>query len=238
MIKVYNYIGAWDLPCISPYVTKLVNYCAMAGVEHEVVMQPLDKLAEDAPNGKLPYITDSDGTKVGDSQACIDYLKDKYGDPLDGSMSAEEKAQALAWNRLLEEHLYWSGIIQTRWRKDRGWETYIPYIVGGAEVSAEMRTGLDQFRAGIVSQFDGQGMGRRSDEQVYGLAQNDLQAISDKLGDNPYFFGAKPHAIDASVYSTLMHILYTPFDSPSKDFGLKQKNLVDYCKRMKDQYAV
>ena len=81
-------------------------------------------------------------------------------------------------------------------------------------------------------------MGRRSDEQVYELAQNDLQAISDKLGDNPYFFGAKPHAIDASVYSTLMHILYTPFDSPSKDFGLKQKNLVDYCKRMKDQYAV
>jgi len=238
MIKVFQYSPAWNLPDTSPFVTKLVNYLVMTGLEYEMIPQPIERLQEDAPHGKLPYIIDDDGTKVADSSAIILYLKDKYGDPLDGDLTREQKAQALAWNRLIEEHLFWSGLMQIRWREDKGWETYVPFIAGGGEVSAELRAGLDQFREMIKAQVDGQGMGRRSNEEVYELAKIDLQAISDFLGDKPYFLGDEPHAIDASLYSFLMHILYVPFESAGKDFGLSKKNLVDYCTRMHDRYGI
>jgi len=240
MIKVYGYIPAWNLPCISPYVTKMVNYLAMSGADYEVVGQDLATLQQDAPHGKLPYIVDEDGTKVGDSNTIIKYLKDKYGDPLDADLTPAQKADEVAWNRLLDEHLYWSGVIQPRWRLDGGWETYIPYIVGGAEVpkDSELRAGLDGFRTVIVGEFDGQGMGRRSVEEVWQLAREDLDAISDFLGDKPYFFGDEPRSIDAGVYGHLMHVLYVPFESEAKEYGLQKKNLVDYCTRMRDRYGV
>ena len=133
-----------------------------AGLEYEYKSQDLSTLDQDSPHGKLPYIVDTDGTKVGDSNQIIAYLKNKYGDPLDADLTGLDRANALAWNRLLEEHLYWSGVIEPRWRHDSGWETYIPYIVGGAEVTPEMRVGLDAFRERILAGFNGQGMGRRT----------------------------------------------------------------------------
>lgn len=159
MIAVYGYVPAWGLPDISPYVTKIIAYLTFTGQAFEHRVQDLGRIDEDAPHGKLPYIVDEDGTKVADSNVIISYLKHRYGDPLDAGLSRAEAAQALAWNRLIEEHLYWSGIIEPRWRSDSGWETYIPYIVGGAEVTPELRSALDQFRARILAGFNGQGMG-------------------------------------------------------------------------------
>ena len=88
------------------------------------------QLDEDAPCGKLPYIIDSDGdTKVCDSNMIIAYFKQKFGDTLDGDLNKTRKAVSVALDRLLGEHLYFSGVLEPRWRMDGGWETYIPYIV-------------------------------------------------------------------------------------------------------------
>ena len=70
------------------------------------------------------------------------------------------------------------------------------------------------------------------------LAKIDLQAISDFLDDKPFFLGDEPHAIDASLYAILTHILNVPFASAAKDFGLSKKNLVHYCARIHDRYGV
>ena len=91
MIKVYGYLPGWTVPCISPYVTKAMYYMKMAGIEHEFVNQDLTSLDRDTPHGKLPMIEDGD-EKVADSTAIINYLKGKYGDPLDGGASPSETA--------------------------------------------------------------------------------------------------------------------------------------------------
>ena len=237
-ITVYGYIPAWGLPDISPYVTKLCNYMKFAGIEYEWQPQNLATLDEDSPYGKLPYIKDSDGTKVGDSNTIIKYLKAKYGDPLDADLSPAELAANLAWNRLLEEHLNWSGVIQPRWREDAGWECYIPYIVNHAEVGPELRAGLDAFRGRVLAEFDGQGMGRRPSEVVYEFYREDIDALSAFLGDKPYFTGDKLRSLDASVYSSLRHCADQPHPWSQAGYVQKHQNLVDYMDRIRKEQDI
>ena len=129
VLTVFGYVPAWVLPDISPYVTKLVFFLKMTGTKYEYKSEDLAQLDKNSPEGKLPYITDDDGTKVSDSNRIIEYLGQKHGITLDGDLSPTDVAISLAFERLFAEHLYWSGVIEPRWRSDEGWETYIPYIV-------------------------------------------------------------------------------------------------------------
>ena len=158
-IRVLGYVPAWDLPDISPYVTKTVFYLTIAKVSFEWKGEDLANLDTNAPFGKLPYIIDSDkeNEKVADSNAIIEYVEKKTGKSLDEGLSVSDKAVCLAFDRLIGEHLYFSGILEPRWRSDSGWETYIPYIVQGAEVGPELRAFLDSFRERILNGFVGQG---------------------------------------------------------------------------------
>lgn len=122
MIEVYGYVPAWGLPDISPYVTKLIFYLQITKIPFEYKNQDLTKLDEDAPHGKLPYIIDTEGgTKVADTNAIIAYLKQKYGDPLDKDLTPADQAVLIAFDRLIGEHLYYSGVLEPRWRMDEGW---------------------------------------------------------------------------------------------------------------------
>ena len=237
-LTVYGYVPAWGVPDISPYVTKLVYYLQMTGHEHEWKPQSLATLDEDSPNGKLPYVVLSDGTKITDSNRIINHLEAHSDSPLNEGMTPEEKAQALAWHRLLEEHLYWSGVIQPRWRYMSDFEIYIPYIVQGAEVSPELRVALDAFRDRIVAEFDGQGMGRRTDDEVLEVLKEDVDALSVYLGDKQFFLGDKPRVLDAAVYSWVRHLADVPWDWPGRDYIRGKANLIAYADRMRDRFGI
>ena len=239
MIEVYGYVASWGLPDISPYVTKLVFYLTMAKIPFEWKGEDLTKLDENSPFGKLPYIIDTDdGTKIGDSNSCIAYLQKKFGDPFDKDLSKKDKASMLAFDRLIGEHLYYSGILEPRWRMDEGWEVYIPYIVQGAEVGPELRAFLDAFRVRILDGFKGQGMGRRDSETVLEFYKQDIDALSDFMGDNTYFMGSKPHSVDASLYAILRHLVDQPQKWPGKGYVESKKNLAGYLERMRKEYKI
>ena len=195
-------------------------------------------LDKNSPYGKLPYIVDEDGTKVGDSNKIIEYLEEKHGVSLDKDLSASDKAVCLAFERMCGEHLYWSGVIEPRWRQDSGWETYIPYIVQGAEVGKELRAYLDAFRDRIIAGFNGQGMGRRDTAYVVELFKTDVDAISDFMGNKKYFYGEKVHSIDAMIYAMLRHLADQPQKWDGTDYIQNKKNLVDYLERMRSEFEI
>jgi len=234
MITIYQYIPGWNVPCISPFVTKTIYYMRMAGIPHEVKRQDLSRLQQDAPYGKLPFIEDN-GVKIADSTAIVQYLK-KYAD-LDSDATKAEKAQMLAWNRMFDEHTYWCAVIQPRWSEEPNWQIYMPIIVGASPVPPEARPTLEEFRKLILSEFLGHGMGRLPANVVYQRARADIDAISDFLDSKPYFMGEKLRSIDANLLSVLNHIIYTPFKFDTKDYALGKKNLVDYSKRMNARFA-
>lgn len=236
MIKVFGYIPAWGQPCISPYVSKACYYLEMRKIPYEFVGMNLVQLKYETPRGKLPLI-DDDGARIDDSNNIINHLRAKYPDSIDGDLSAQDHAQAVAWDRLLGEHLYWSGVIQVRWRTAANWERYIPYIVGGAPVGPELREALEDFRYIILSELHGQGMGRRSGAEVHELFKQDIDAVSDFLGNKPFFLGEKPRWIDASAYAHLSHCMYVPFEFAGKEYALGKRNIVDYLRRVREHFG-
>lgn len=238
MIKIYRYLPAWTVPCISPYVTKACYYMSMAGLPYEPVSQDLTKLDVDSPTGKLPYIVEDDGTRVVDSTDIIRHLRRKHPGPLDEGVSAAEDAQMLAWNRLIDDHLYWTAVIQPRWRETPNWEKYLRIIAGTDDVPPPLRAFGDDFRHRILLEFMQGGWGRMSGDQLYARAREDVDALSNFLGDKTYFMGAKPRWIDAAVLSILRHTADTPFTFDTKDYVKSKQNLTGYMDRMKERFGI
>ena len=234
MLNVYRFGPGWGLPCISPFVTKVVYYLKMAGIPYEIVTQDPSRLKQDAPYGKLPYIVD-EGKKIADSTTIIDYLECKFGGRLDGDAPPIEKAQMCAWNRMIDEHTYWCAVIQPRWRERANFEIYLPILFGTDPVPAAARQFLEGIREVAVSQLVGHGMGRFPDAVVYQRARADIDALAGFLASKPFFMGDTLRSIDASVLSILKHIIDSPFAFDTKEYTRGKKNLVDYCGRF-DEY--
>ena len=240
MIKVYGYVPAWGLPDISPFVTKVVNYLTMAGIPFEWQAQDLSTLGTASPTAKLPYI-DDDGRQVNDSTRIIQYLQERFGDKLDSHLSATDKAVGLAFQRMVEEYTYWSGVIEPRWPTVARFKIYVPYIVGGPqldELPQEVQDALLAFREKIHDEHLKQGMGLRSHEDIVACLQEDLDAISDFLGDKPFFLGEEPTSFDATIYSTFRHIADVPWDWAGRDYARSKTTLVAYADRMRARFNV
>ena len=94
MIKLYQYVPAWGIPNLSPFCVKVETYLIMAGLPYEVV----DAIPLQGPKGKLPFIEDN-GKRIGDSRFIIEYLKQNYGDRVDGHLTPPERAVSNAMQR-------------------------------------------------------------------------------------------------------------------------------------------
>jgi glutathione S-transferase len=232
MILLYQFAPSLGLPNASPFCLKLETYLRMAGLPFEIPRFRLQQL-QGAPKGKMPYIVDGTRT-VADSSLIIDYLEATYGDPLDAWMGAEQRAVALAWQRLLEEHLYWA-VVYTRWVEPEGWAlTQTAFFAGLPAPLAWIIPPLA--RRGMVKELHGHGMGRHSREDVHALGCRDITALAGFLGDKPYLMGDQPCALDAVAYGFLANLLCVPLESALKHHAQKYPQLERFCQRMKSRY--
>lgn len=230
MIKLIQFFPAWNLPNASPFCMKLETYLRMANLPYQNQYTANPRVS---PTGKFPVITDS-GLTIADSTLIIHHLKKAYGDTLDQHLSEKEHAVALAFQRLIEEHLYWV-IVYSRWLDPTGWAlTRSTYFAKLPVFLKCWLPGLLQKK--VKRQIDGHGMGLHSPEKIYAFGQTDLKAIADFLDQKIFFMGDQPSSIDACVYGFLANILAVPIDSPLKDYAMTLPNLTQYCDRMRSAY--
>ncbi len=230
MIKLHQLARTWGIPNLSHFCVKIETYLRMTKQPYQVV----DSLPLKGPRGKLPFIVDKD-KKVSDSRLILNYLKSTYGDTLDAHLSAEQKAIAKSFQRLLEEHLYWIGMM-SRWNyTEANWQTNRKAIFSVLPPVARDLAAF-VYRRRINSQILGHGIGRLTAQEAFELAKEDIDALADFLADKPYFMGDKPTSLDASAYGILVNTLGCPIESPIKDHALTKKNLVDYCQRMQAEF--
>ena len=230
MITLYQFESCLGVPNPSPFCLKLETYLRMAGLPYRVVT---DANVRKAPKRKFPYIQDGDRT-LADSAFIIDYLKQTYGDPLDQPLSLRERATAVAFQRLMEDNLYWS-ILYSRWVEDDNWpQTRQAYFAGLPPVVRFIVPEL--VRRTVVRNLDGHGMGRHTRDEIYAIGQRDILAIGDFLSDKPFLMGEQPTSLDATGYGFLVNLLKAQIASPLADYALQFENLNAYCDRMTARY--
>jgi glutathione S-transferase len=224
-IELHQFPTPRGWPNLSPFCMKVETWLKLAGLDYTIVTQPFPN----GPNGKLPVVK-VDGETICDSHTIIERLSAQYGKDLDAGLDAKQRAAARAFERLINEHLYWS-LVYFRWLDDAGWAQTQRLLL--AKIPAPMRKLVRPFvQRGIRAQLQGHGLGRHGPDEIVRRAAQDVQALADWLGDAPYFMGAEPTAIDASVYAFVANLHSAPIITPLKAVVAAQPNLVAYCARM------
>lgn len=230
MIKLYQFAPVWGIPNLSPFCVKTESYLRMTNLPYE----KYNALPPQAPKGKLPFIHDK-GRKIADSRFIIEYLKENYGDKLDQHLSASQQAISMAMQRMIEDDLYWAAVY-VRWGKsDTNWRENKRAIFGTIPVGVRDLIAV-YVRRQMRQQIRGQGLGRHSEDEIYHIGQQELTALSEFLGEMPYFMGDKPTTLDASAFGMLVNILWCPIESPLKEHAKMLKNLSAFCNRVKQEY--
>ncbi len=230
MITLYQFQPAFGLPNPSSFCLKVETYLKMTGVPYQVAA---DADIRKAPKGKLPYIQDGDRT-IADSNFIIDHLKQTYGDPLDQHLTPAEHAIALAFQRLMEENLYWVAFYG-RWFEDENWPAIRETFFG--DLPPILRSIVpNQVRKDAQRNLYGHGIGRHTREEIYEIGKRDLHAISDFLADKPFLMGEQPTSVDASGYGLLANLMRSTLPLPLTDYAQQFENLGAYCDRMQSRF--
>ena len=239
-IKLFQAPSAFGLAgSASPPCMKLETWLRIAGVPFEPGEYP--STTKPAPKGKIPYIED-DGVLIGDSTLIIEHIKRTRGVDPDLGLTKEERAIGLAFRRMLKENFYWV-LMHTRYGVEENWQKWRKVLAsmfvpkGAPDAAVEQANSIaDNIRKIVHEYLHAQGLGRHTAEEIYQLGSAELMAVSDFLGDKSFFFGDKPTTADAVVYTYMAQLIELPFDSPTRELARGQKNLVDYCARMRARF--
>lgn len=231
-IVLYQYKPLYGMPNASPFCIKLETYLRMAMLEHRVVaIGGRNK----SPTGKAPFV-EIDGKLMCDSGLIIDHLERAHGHIVDGRLTLAQRAESLALQRLMEEHLYWV-LVYARWvDPDHAAEirTYIAQLIPLPwPMSVLVRTMIQR---SIRATLHHHGIGRHAAETVWQMGAADIQALAHWLGNRTYGFGDGPTVFDAALFGCIGAIISTPWDFPLKTVALKHGNLTAHCARMKAQF--
>ena len=229
MITLYTFGPFFGLPDPSPFVMKGEMLLKLSGQPYKTDTRGFTK----APKGKLPYIED-DGVVIADSTLIRLHLERKYGIDLDQGLSPKDRGAAWATEKMLEDHLYWH-LIYWRWVNDtnfnRGPVNFFkraPAIIRPFVVKA--------VRKRVRRNLHGHGLGRHSEAENNVMAARAVDAVSQMMGDNQYFMGAKPCGADATVFAFLAGTMCSLFDSPLRTKLEATPNLSAYARRMMGEF--
>ncbi len=225
MIELHQYPAIWGLPSLSPFCIKVEAFLRQQDIPYRVVVE---KNPAHGPKGKMPFIRD--GSKIiADSSFILQYLSQSRKQSDIYRPDANAKAQGLAFQRMVEEYLYFI-LLHSRWIDPVGWaavskdfSALFPPLLGTPF--------LRLIRHNLKRQAFHQGIGRHSREEVYQIARQEIDALSLFLDKKPYFLGDRWSITDATIYAFLITILKQPIESGLKTALLSRRNLVSYCRR-------
>ncbi|MGZ3694712.1 MAG: glutathione S-transferase family protein, partial [Bdellovibrionota bacterium] len=211
-----------------PFCVKVEIFLRKYQIPYRVITE---KNPARGPKGKMPFIVDGKDI-VADSTFSLLHLEKAYAIPAE--LSPEQQAVCLAFQRLIEENLYFV-LLYSRWVDPAGWETvkkeFIPMFPTFLGLPI-----LYVIRGQLKRQAVEQGIGRHSLDEVYEIGLRDMNALAHFLGDKKYFLGETFSCLDASAYAFLITILKQPIESKLKACLMSHENLLRYCREIEAEF--
>ncbi len=222
MLTLYSYPELFGVADNNPYGLKIFAFLKLTKVpfRHEHIFD-----ASAAPRGQLPYIVD-DGQAIGDSDAIIAHLIDKYHLALDSALTPSQRDTGLMIRRTLDD-LYWV-MSYSRWKDPRFWPLF-----RDAFLKAHPRLTLEGMEAAQKYNFERyryQGIGRYEPADAYKRGLADLQVLADLIAETGFMFGPSPTSTDAGIYGFVANIYFYEIDTPLRAFVMSHPNLVRHCR--------
>jgi glutathione S-transferase len=229
MITLYVFGPAFGLPDPSPFVTKAETLLKMANLPYRVDTRGFRR----APKGKLPYIDDGSQI-VADSTFIRWHIEKKYRIDFDRGLTPEQRAVAWAFEKMAEDHLYWTGV-DARWNDD------VNFAKGPAMFFRKIPVPVRPLAVGMIRRsvrkyLHAQGMGRHSRAEIVALGTRAIDAIADFLDAKPYFMGAEPTGVDATIFAISAAMLCPLFETPLRTAAERHEQLRRYVGRMTARY--
>ncbi|XP_022106389.1 metaxin-1-like isoform X2 [Acanthaster planci] len=228
--------GDWGLPSVDVKCLNVLTYAQFAGASLRVHKNRFlwQNLA-----AHLPMLHAGEGVVRSDTEA-IQYLKETQAN-LDGDLTDQQRADSLALKALMEEK-YLPGLLHAWWVDAKNYVELIRpwyakalqfplnYFVPGrlkraAERRVEVTRGGEHMEAEEIT------------SRVYSDAKECINLLSEKLGDEDFFFGPVPTSLDALIFSYLAPLLRAPLPSNQLQMHLKATdNLCRFCSRILLRY--
>lgn len=229
MIILHQFRRKLGLPNVSLFCMKVEAWLRMANLDYEVQFQDDPRKA---PLGKLPLIED-DGVLIPDSTLIIDHLEEHHGIDLDASLSKSEKAISHAFQRMIEERLYWA-CVYDRWLGANA-KVVIDAALGG--LPSVMRHVVSRMlQRKLKRDLEGHGLGRHNEATIYEFACRDIEALADYLEDKPYLMGDEATTVDATLLAVLSGLLAPALAGTLQDKVMCYPHLVSYQARLGKRY--
>jgi len=239
VVYLFQFSRTANIPSPSPFCLKVETWLRMAGIKYENVDH---KLKFRSNKGQLPFV-ELNGEEIADSAVIIKEVGRNFNTDLDSHLSSEQRNVAHASITMLENHFHW---VDVWWRTKnpdamlQGYKIDLQNFVGSKLPASILklvyrftfkRRGLKKVRA--------TGIGVHSPEEIIQMGKDDLQVLTDMLGDKPFFFGEEPTSLDVVCFSHIAQLAAVDKEvvHPLRDWLLENgQNLVQHFEKMKEKY--
>jgi len=187
-----------------------------------------------SPSGKVPFIK-AGAFVVSELEPIVSFVNNK-GVSLTTNLDVGQKADMRAYMSLVNNVL-------------GNAELYISWVdqVTLEEVTKPRHSSVHpwplslilnwQKRSSVLKRLGALGWTNKSCEDVFNEIDNCCRALSERLENSQYFFGARPTELDALVFGHIFSILTTPLpDNRAKNIVQQYGNLVKLCENIERDY--
>jgi len=230
MLTLHTFGPFMGSPDSSPFVMKTAALLRMAGVPHETVLG----LPFAGPHQFLPFVVD-DGVKIPDSGLIREHIERKYGFDFDAGLSPAERAVALAFERLCEDHLYFA-MLHARWVDTANFKAGLGRYMFDRVPAPVRPLAKWALRRANAARLRGHGLGRHTGRDIERFGVRDIDALAAFLAGKPFLMGERACGADATVFGLLDAILTPRLNTPLRAAMAARANLVAYRERFARRY--